>query len=128
MVGDGVKLFVKVLWTHGLAVGIAVSASFVGLLVYLVGLDAGFGLVTASGSASLSSLGLASWLWQLVWLGIAHLAALLVGYGTGEAWTMVGGLRAGLVLCACEIGQVLLWGSLGCGSSVLGWSWLGLDG
>jgi hypothetical protein len=40
---------------------------------------------------------------------------------------VVGGLRAGLVLCACEVGQVLLWGSIGAGASVLGWSWLAMD-
>ena len=130
MVGDGVELFVKVLWLHGLAVDIAVSASFVALLVYLIGLDDGSGLFFGSAlldffglgsawecgirvtwSAGIGSLGLACWLWQLVWLGIAHMAALLFGCGTGEAWTLVGGLRAGLVFCACDIflGLVVLW-------------------
>ena len=51
---------------------------------------------------------------------------MLVGLGTGEAWTVVGALRAGLVLCACEVGQVLLFGAYGSGAGVLSWSWLGL--
>ena len=71
MVGTWIEGLLKVLCTHGLAVGVAVWASFVGLLVYLVALDA-TGLLVGAGvdvtsSPSLGSLAdLASWLWLLV--------------------------------------------------------------
>jgi hypothetical protein len=67
-----------------------------------------------------------SWLWLLAWLGLAHLATLLVGLGTPDAWTLDGALRAGLMLCACEVSQAMLFGAYGCGASSLGWAWVGL--
>lgn len=173
VVGDGVKLFMKLPWVQGLATGVAVAGAFVGGGVLLVGMDSSLGLVFSMSkdacSSSWSSRGLTvvdlplehelgrgalpsyasglreasfpqdclragakgasldswtaapqslvgsvvwlSWLWLLVWLGVSHGAALLVGLATQETWTIVGALRAGLVLCACEIGQGVLCGA-----------------
>ena len=39
---------------------------------------------------------------------------------------MLGGLRAGLVLFVCEVGQVLLWGCVSASSCMLGSAWVGM--
>jgi hypothetical protein len=49
-----------------------------------------------------------------------------VGLGRQEAWTIVGGVRAALVLAVCEVGLVLVMAVWGSGAAGLDWAWVGL--
>ena len=60
-----------------------------------------------------------------MWLGVSHVACVGVGLGRGEAWTIVGGVRAGLVLMVCEVALVMLCGAWGSGVGALDWGWAG---
>ncbi len=116
LVADGVKLFYKWLWvwssTLGLVgAGIGVGGAFVAVLV-LVSTLLGHELLSTE-LGTVPGLACASWLWQLLWLGVSHLACVGVGFALRSPWSIYGSLRAALVLCACDIGQVLLFMSFG---------------